>query len=188
MMGLGSIYVPGGDAAVLQQRPFIGNLLTSDPVRYARNVAVLESEPSLATGWDTAPGGRVLYIDPTRLGALLADRGEVRRLIGPEEEMPAVACMTEVARMLTALPRTTSTVRSAGTSMEWDFAFDLAADTAALFRGHPLPGWVVAGQIINVVMNLIAFAIALVVALGLIRRAEPRHYPGDRARAIGAGR
>jgi lysophospholipase len=53
LMGLGSIYVPGGDATVLQQRPFAGNLLTSDPVRYARNVAVLEAEPSLAIGWPT---------------------------------------------------------------------------------------------------------------------------------------
>jgi lysophospholipase len=53
LMGLGSVYVPGADASVLQQRPFIGNLLTSDPVRYARNVAVLEAEPSLATGWPT---------------------------------------------------------------------------------------------------------------------------------------
>ena len=35
------------------QRPFIGNLLTSDPVRYARNVAVLEAEPELAIGWPT---------------------------------------------------------------------------------------------------------------------------------------
>src|SRR5205085_1543632 len=34
-MGLGAMYVPGGDATVLQQRPFAGNLLTSDPVRYA---------------------------------------------------------------------------------------------------------------------------------------------------------
>ena len=42
MIGLGGAYVPGGDASVMQQRPFIGNLLTSDPVRYARNVAVLE--------------------------------------------------------------------------------------------------------------------------------------------------
>jgi lysophospholipase len=51
--GLGSLYVPGGDATVMQQRPFIGNLLTSDPVRYARNVAVLEAEPALAVGWPT---------------------------------------------------------------------------------------------------------------------------------------
>jgi lysophospholipase len=52
-LGLGSAYVPGGDASVMQQRPFIGNLLTSDPVRYARNVAVLEARPELATGWPT---------------------------------------------------------------------------------------------------------------------------------------
>jgi lysophospholipase len=53
LMGLGSAYVPGGDATVMMQRPFIGNLLTSDPVRYARNTAVLEAEPALAIGWPT---------------------------------------------------------------------------------------------------------------------------------------
>jgi lysophospholipase len=53
LIGLGGLYVPGGDATVVQQRPFIGNLLTSDPVRYARNVAVLEAEPQLAIGWPT---------------------------------------------------------------------------------------------------------------------------------------
>ncbi len=52
-LGLGSQYVPGGDASVMMQRPFVGNLLTSDPVRYARNVAVLEAEPALAIGWPT---------------------------------------------------------------------------------------------------------------------------------------
>ena len=44
LIGLGGSYVPGGDATVMMQRPFIGNLFTSDPVRYARNVAVLEAE------------------------------------------------------------------------------------------------------------------------------------------------
>src|SRR5580704_8726072 len=42
LIGLGSLYVPGGDASTMLQRPFAGNLLTSDPVRYARNIAVLE--------------------------------------------------------------------------------------------------------------------------------------------------
>jgi lysophospholipase len=51
--GLGPAYVPGGDASVMMQRPFPGNLLTSDPERYARNVAVLEAEPALAIGWPT---------------------------------------------------------------------------------------------------------------------------------------
>jgi len=53
LSGLGALYVPGGDASVMQQRPFVGNLLSSDPVRYARNVAVLEAEPKLAIGWPT---------------------------------------------------------------------------------------------------------------------------------------
>jgi lysophospholipase len=53
MLGLGGMYVPGGDASVMMQRPFTGNFLTSDPVRYARNVAVLEAEPKLAIGWPT---------------------------------------------------------------------------------------------------------------------------------------
>jgi lysophospholipase len=53
LIGLGAAYVPGGGASVMMQRPFIGNVLTSDPVRYARNVAVLEAEPALAVGWPT---------------------------------------------------------------------------------------------------------------------------------------
>jgi len=53
LLGLGGSYVPGGDATVMMQRPFIGNLLTSDPVRYARNVAVLEAEPALSIAWPT---------------------------------------------------------------------------------------------------------------------------------------
>ncbi len=53
LLGLGGAYVPGGDASVMMQRPFIGNLLTSDPVRYARNIAVLDAEPQLAIAWPT---------------------------------------------------------------------------------------------------------------------------------------
>jgi lysophospholipase len=53
LSGLGGLYVPGGDATIMMQRPFLGNLLTSDPVRYARNVSVLEAEPRLAIAWPT---------------------------------------------------------------------------------------------------------------------------------------
>src|SRR5260370_1707673 len=52
-IGLGSLYVPGGSAAAIIQRPFKGNLLSSDPVRYARNVAVVEAKPALAIGSPT---------------------------------------------------------------------------------------------------------------------------------------
>ena len=51
--GLGSAYVPGGDATVLATRSFVGNILTSDPVRYARMVAILEAEPALGIGAPT---------------------------------------------------------------------------------------------------------------------------------------
>ena len=52
-LALGSLYVPGGSEATIMQRPFKDNLLTSDPVRYARNIAVLEAEPALAIGSPT---------------------------------------------------------------------------------------------------------------------------------------
>ena len=39
----GSSYVPGGDATVMAAQPFIGNPVTSDPVRHARTVAMLEA-------------------------------------------------------------------------------------------------------------------------------------------------
>ena len=70
LIGLGWLYVPGGDAAVMMQRPFAGNLLTSDPVRYARNAAVLEAEPTL--------------------GARLADRGLGRRGLPRDERVRRV--------------------------------------------------------------------------------------------------
>ncbi|MEX0752562.1 MAG: alpha/beta hydrolase [Xanthobacteraceae bacterium] len=47
LMGMGSSYVPGGDRLLVGSGPFVGNILTSDPVRYARNAAVLEMEPAL---------------------------------------------------------------------------------------------------------------------------------------------
>jgi lysophospholipase len=79
LMGLGSLYVPGGEAAVLQQRPFIGNLLTSDPVRYARNVAVLDAAPELAIGRPT-----VAWADSAfRLMTELSQRGYPGRIRQP---------------------------------------------------------------------------------------------------------
>jgi lysophospholipase len=53
MAGFGGIYVPKTDTSIIESRPFVGNLLTSDPVRYARNAAVLEAEPALALGAPT---------------------------------------------------------------------------------------------------------------------------------------
>ena len=38
---------PAAEPSSSAATTFIGNVLTSDPVRYARNVAVLEAEPAL---------------------------------------------------------------------------------------------------------------------------------------------
>jgi len=53
LSGLGPRYVPGRYRGVMDLRPFAGNILTSDPVRYARNAAILEAEPALALGGPT---------------------------------------------------------------------------------------------------------------------------------------
>jgi|SRR5579872_7319498 len=45
--GLGGRYVPGGNSTLTGTQPFVNNPLTSDPVRYARNAAVLAEAPTL---------------------------------------------------------------------------------------------------------------------------------------------
>jgi lysophospholipase len=47
LAGMGGRYVPGGSDALVGTPPFADNPLTSDPVRYARNAAILEEDPSL---------------------------------------------------------------------------------------------------------------------------------------------
>jgi len=52
--GFGALYIPKADTSVVESRPFLGNILTSDPVRYARNAAILEADPALGVGPPTA--------------------------------------------------------------------------------------------------------------------------------------
>ena len=79
LAGLGSLYVPGGDAAVMESRPFAGNILTSDPVRYARNAAILEAEPALALG-----GPTVAWVDAAfRAMRAIRERGYPARIRQP---------------------------------------------------------------------------------------------------------
>jgi lysophospholipase len=47
LAGLGGRYVPGGSRTLTGTEPFVNNPLTSDPVRYARNAAILEEDPTL---------------------------------------------------------------------------------------------------------------------------------------------
>jgi lysophospholipase len=53
MLGLGGAYAPGGGSASITTMPFVGNILTSDPVRYARSAGVVAIAPHLALGWPT---------------------------------------------------------------------------------------------------------------------------------------
>jgi len=53
LVGRGSAYVPSGSDVVRDSEGFINNPLTSDPVRHARNAAVLEEEPALGLGSPT---------------------------------------------------------------------------------------------------------------------------------------
>ena len=53
LAGLGGRYVPGRYRGVMDLRPFAGNILTTDPVRFARNAAILDAEPGLGLGGPT---------------------------------------------------------------------------------------------------------------------------------------
>src|SRR5439155_1777454 len=47
LTGQGGRYVPGGSDHLTGSDSFVNNPLTSDPVRYARNAAILEEDPTL---------------------------------------------------------------------------------------------------------------------------------------------
>lgn len=51
--GQGGNYIPGGSGGLVGTSSFAGNPLTSDPVRYARNAAVLDEDPTLGIGSPT---------------------------------------------------------------------------------------------------------------------------------------
>ena len=53
LTGQGGRYVPGGSDALTGTESFINNPFTSDPVRYARNAAILEEDPTLGIGSPT---------------------------------------------------------------------------------------------------------------------------------------
>jgi lysophospholipase len=53
LIGMGGSYIPGGGATSINALPFVGNTLTSDPVRYARAGATIEALPALGLGAPT---------------------------------------------------------------------------------------------------------------------------------------
>jgi lysophospholipase len=53
LLGLGRSYVPGSGSTPLASLPFVGNVLSSDPVRHARTAAIVDAEPMLGLGSPT---------------------------------------------------------------------------------------------------------------------------------------
>jgi lysophospholipase len=52
-LGLAESYVPGGGGTLVETAPFAGNIVSSDPRRYARQGAVVDAEPALGIGSPT---------------------------------------------------------------------------------------------------------------------------------------
>jgi lysophospholipase len=53
LAGQGGRYIPGGNDALSGTESFVNNPFTSDPVRYARNAAIVEEDPTLGIGSPT---------------------------------------------------------------------------------------------------------------------------------------
>lgn len=76
LLGFGKWYVYGGSDVAEEQRPFEGNLLTSDRERWARNKAILDTEPALGIGAPTigwlraAMESMAMISDPTFPGRI----------------------------------------------------------------------------------------------------------------------
>jgi lysophospholipase len=78
-IGLGSAFIPEGGSAIMDARPFEGNLRTSDPVRYRRNAGIVAAEPSLGLasptiGWTHSVLAFMRYLRGLPPGALAGDR------------------------------------------------------------------------------------------------------------------
>lgn len=52
-LGFRRAFIPTGSATPTEWQPFLDNELTSDPVRYARNAAIIEANPALGLGSPT---------------------------------------------------------------------------------------------------------------------------------------
>ena len=44
---MASSYAPSGRAGTIRSRSFVGNLLSSDPVRYERTVSIMDFAPTI---------------------------------------------------------------------------------------------------------------------------------------------
>jgi lysophospholipase len=78
-LGFGGVFSPGGRGASVMTLPFAGNVLTSDPVRYARSASVLAADPSVGLGWWTIGWAHAAF----RLWRRFEDPDYARQILGP---------------------------------------------------------------------------------------------------------
>jgi lysophospholipase len=52
-LGFGELYMPTTKGTAIEDTPFEGNVLTSDPLRFARNVEIARKAPEIAIGAPT---------------------------------------------------------------------------------------------------------------------------------------
>lgn len=105
LTGLRTSYIPGGGATAVSSQPFIGNVVTSDPVRYARTGAVVEAEAALGLGsptigW-TAAAFRAMaeFTDPNYAGRM---RQPILILAAGQDELVSTPAIGQFAVRLRA--------------------------------------------------------------------------------------
>lgn len=61
LIGLGKSYAPRGGSFSFANRPFLGNKVTSDPVRYQRTASIVDAAPQLGLGSPTLAWAAAAY-------------------------------------------------------------------------------------------------------------------------------
>jgi lysophospholipase len=105
LLGMGTAYVPGGSAEVIATGPYVNNIATSDPVRYARAKAVLEAAPELGIGSPTVSWLSAAYRAMAEIGAP-SYASKIRQpllvLAAGRDQVVSTAAIEEVAMRLRA--------------------------------------------------------------------------------------
>ena len=103
--GLGDSFIPGGNIDLIKSSRFPGNPLTSDPLRYARNAAILDADPTLGIASPT-----VAWLDAAFMAMVeFRSRGYASRILQPvlmlaagEDTIVSTPAIGEFARHLPA--------------------------------------------------------------------------------------
>ncbi len=113
----GTSYVPGGGATALVTRPFAGNKLTSDPVRYKRMADLIGAYPKLGLGDPTIRWTLAMF----EMFRRFSDRDFGHRIAVPSLMILPGAdplCSTPVAEALAARIRACQMIRIPGAKHE----------------------------------------------------------------------